>query len=181
MTTKLYELEDRIVTDKGEVVAKYELLVTKALSGDVFTELPAAPHPDIERYNLRCPDNAIPLWQDTGEDTLEGPDPDTHDWTIPQEYMDLDIIELASACLISRKLTSDQYVERLTWELNEMDKRDMFPFIRCLLYVTEVFRQNNIVWGIGRGSSCASLVLYLLGINRVDPCKYDIPAEEFFK
>lgn len=181
MSTKLYELNDRIVTDKGEVVAKYELLVKKALSGEVFTELPAVTHPDIARYNQRCPDNAIRTWTDTGIDTLEGPDPETHEWTIPEEYQNLDIIQLATECLVSKGLENDQYIDRLGWELEQMSNRGMFPFIRCLLYVTDQFHEHGVVWGVGRGSSCASLVLYVLGINRVDPCRYNIPAEEFFK
>jgi hypothetical protein len=181
MTTKLYELEDRIITDKGEVIAKYELLVKKAQSGEVFTDLPAVPHPDIERYNLRCPDNAISLWIDTGDDTLEGPDIETHQWTIPDKYLDLDITELCSTALIAKGLVTNEYIDRMSWELRRMEERSMLPFIGCLVYITEQFKKNNVVWGIGRGSSCASLVLFLLDINRVDPCKYGIPAEEFFK
>lgn len=181
MTTKLYELEDRIITDKGEVVAKYELLVKKAQSGEVFTDLPAIPHPDIERYNLRCPDNAIPLWFDTGEESLEGPDSETHQWTIPEKYLNLDITERCIMALIEKGVNTDKYVDRMSWELKQMEERGMLPFVGCLVYIIEQFKKNNVVWGIGRGSSCASLVLFLLDINRVDPCKYDIPAEEFFK
>lgn len=181
MSTKLYELEDRIITDKGEVIAKYDLLVKKALSGVVFTDLLSEHHPDVERYNLRCPDNAISIWDDTGIETLEGPDPETYDWTIPKNYLELDIKTIAIDCLKSKGLDTEEYTDRLLWELEEMERKDMFPFIRCLLYVVDQFHKHNVVWGVGRGSSCASLVLYVLGINRVDPCKYDIPAEEFFK
>jgi DNA polymerase III alpha subunit len=57
----------------------------------------------------------------------------------------------------------------------------MHQFVRCLLYVTHRFKEDGVLWGVGRGSSCASLIMYLLGINKVDPVKYNIPAEEFFK
>ena len=76
---------------------------------------------------------------------------------------------------------TDEYVSRLSWELDQMEKRNMFPFVRCLLYVTDRFRDEGVVWGVGRGSSCASLVMFLLDINKVDPVKYGIPVEEFFK
>ena len=182
MSTKLIDLDNRIVTDKGEVVAKHELLVEKALSGEVFTELLAVPHTDIDLYNERTGhERPIRTWEDTGEESLEGPDPQTFDWTIPKNYLTLDVTELCSAALVDRRLGTPEYIERLAWELHEMEERGMFPFVRCLLYVTDQFRKNDIVWGVGRGSSCASLVMFLLDINRVDPVKYGIPAEEFFK
>ena len=180
MATILFELDDRVVTDKGDVVAKHELLVQKALSGEVFTELPALPHPDIDLYNQRTGhERPIAVWEPDG--TEEYPDPETYEWTIPKQFQELDVVELAAACLESKGLVTDEYVERLTWELQQMEERGMFPFIRCLLYVIEVFHKNVIVWGVGRGSSCASLVLYVLGINRVDPVRYNIPPDEFFK
>jgi DNA polymerase III alpha subunit len=42
-------------------------------------------------------------------------------------------------------------------------------------------RDNNIVWGVGRGSSVASYVLYLLGIHKIDSIKYNLSPDEFFK
>lgn len=180
MSTKLLDLSDRIVTDRGEVVAKYELLVKKALSGEVFTDFLALPHDDINLYNQKS-GNAHPVevWKDTGE--LVGPDAETFDWTIPKKYLELDLYEVCAAALMTRDLVTEEYVARLSWELDQMEQRGMFPFVRCMLYVTDQFFKNDIVWGVGRGSSCASLVMYLLRINRVDPVKYGIPAEEFFK
>jgi DNA polymerase III alpha subunit len=42
-------------------------------------------------------------------------------------------------------------------------------------------RANNIVWGVGRGSSVASYVLFLIGIHKVDSLYYDLPIEEFLR
>jgi hypothetical protein len=180
MATKLIDLTDRIITDEGIVVAKHELLVRKALSGEVFTELPALPNHDISLYNKKTGyENPIAIWEDTGE--LVGPSSDTFDWTIPKKYLDLDITELAADALAAQDLVTEEYVDRLTWELKRMEEKEMFPFVRCLMYVTDRFREEDVVWGIGRGSSCASLVMYLLKINLVDPVKYNIPPEEFFK
>jgi DNA polymerase III alpha subunit len=182
MSTKLIDLKDRIVTDEGEVVAKHDLLVKKALSGEVFTELRAVGHPDIKQYN-ESSGYATPIvvWEDTGQDSMTGPSLETRDWTFPRKYLDLDIIEITTEALVAHKLTTPVYVERLTWELKQMQEKNMFPFVRCLLYVTDMFHEKGVVWGVGRGSSCASLVMYLLRINKVDPVKYSIPPEEFFK
>jgi DNA polymerase III alpha subunit len=34
---------------------------------------------------------------------------------------------------------------------------------------------------VGRGSSVASYVLFLIGVHKIDPIKYELPIEEFFK
>ncbi len=182
MSTKLIDLNDRIVTDEGEVVAKHDLLVRKALSGELFTELRAVAHPDVKQYN-ESSGYATPIvvWEDTGEDSMTGPSLETYEWTIPKKYLELDIVELCINALEEKRLNTEEYVNRLTWELRQMEDKGMHQFVRCLLYVTDTFKDNGVVWGVGRGSSCASLVIYLLGINKVDPVKHDIPPEEFFK
>lgn len=182
MSTQLIELKDRIVTDEGEVVAKHDLLVKQALSGEVFTELRAIAHPDIKQYNISSGyQNPIVIWEDSGEDTFSGPAPETFEWTIPKKYLELNITELCIDALAEKRLDDDEYIERLSWELNKMEEKNMHQFVRCLLYVIHQFEEKDVLWGVGRGSSCASLIMYLLGINKVDPVKYGIPAEEFFK
>jgi DNA polymerase III alpha subunit len=42
-------------------------------------------------------------------------------------------------------------------------------------------RDNNIVWGVGRGSSVSSYVLYLLGVHRVNSLYYDLDIHEFLR
>ncbi len=182
MSTELIDLKDRIITDEGEVIAKHELLVKRALSGEVFTELRAVAHPDIKQYN-ESSGYATPIiiWEDTGDGTTTGPDPETFGWTIPKKFLDLDIEDLCITALEEKQLNTEEYVNRLSWELIQMEDKNMHQFVRCLLYVIHQFKENEVVWGVGRGSSCASLIMYLLGINKVDPVKYGIPAEEFFK
>lgn len=179
MSTKILDLEDKVVTDDGSVVFKYKFFDQRGKNTTVFTDFLALPHHDLRLYNMRNPEHALTIWQDDGIPSV--PPQDTFDWIIPDEYKELDIINLSVQKLGELGLSSPEYADRLEYELFEMDKRGMFPFIRCVYYVVEQLRQNNIVWGVGRGSSCASLVLFVLGINRVDPVKYDIPVGEFIK
>ena len=81
MSTIFIDLEDRVVTDSGDVVAKHSLLVKKALSGEVFTNLPAVPHPDITRYNHKTENRPVDLWEDNSE--FEGPPESSYEWTVP--------------------------------------------------------------------------------------------------
>jgi len=97
-------------------------------------------------------------------------------WYMPQEYKELDIAEyLLSLC------QTDTELQRVGHELLEYQKIEFFDALRFLKYFVDTMRDNNIVWGVGRGSSVASYVLYLLGIHKIDSIKYNLPYNEFFK
>lgn len=180
MSTRFLDLKDRIVTDTGSMVAKHNLLVEHLLSGKSITDIPFESHPDTINYHvLSGTTRQAQVWQE--DDVILGPALDTFDWSYPEEYDALDIEELCIESMEDFGLISDKYAERLTKELTLIEERDMSSFIRCLLWITQTFRENEVVWGLGRGSSCASLVLFLLRINKVDPVRYDIPMEEFYK
>lgn len=178
MSTALIDLDDRIVTDTGSVVAKYELLLHRAFSGEPFVDLPTVDHPDVHRY-VRRSGKRMRIWHDDGK--ITGPSPNSYAWNIPEEYQAVDIAKLCVDIAESRGYTSDEYANRLADELALIEDRQMVEFFRCLVYITDTFRRENVVWGVGRGSSCASLVLFLLGVNKVDPVKYNIQMEEFYK
>jgi len=57
----------------------------------------------------------------------------------------------------------------------------MFNLLKYLKYLVDTMRDNNIVWGVGRGSSVASFVLFLMGVHKINSLYYDIPIEEFLK
>jgi DNA polymerase III alpha subunit len=42
-------------------------------------------------------------------------------------------------------------------------------------------QDNRIIWGVGRGSSVASYVLYKLGVHRIDSMYYDLDPQEFLR
>jgi DNA polymerase III alpha subunit len=53
--------------------------------------------------------------------------------------------------------------------------------LRYLKYLVDTLKSNNMIWGVGRGSSVASYVLYLLGVHRIDSMFYDLDAREFLR
>lgn len=183
MTTKLIDLENRIITDTGQVIAKPNLLVKKVLSDQVFTDMMTLDGSDIQLYNQKVSDDKkISIWYDDGD--VEGPSKETFEWNIPDAYknMTLGILEdILMDELMARDLIDETYSERLEDELEKVEDHNMLPFIQCLVFIIDTFKENDVVWGIGRGSSCASLIMFLLDVNKVDPVKYDIPMEEFYK
>lgn len=100
---------------------------------------------------------------------------DTANWFMPDHYKTLDIEEF----LVHR--CPEQNYERLILELQEYRRRNLIPLLREMKYIVDTLRKNNVVWGVGRGSSVASYILFLLDVHKIDSVKYRLPIEEFFK
>ncbi len=97
-------------------------------------------------------------------------------WHMPEEYVQLDIAKWALD-----QCHSDAERQRVGQELLLFQERDLFNLLRYLKYFVDTMRKNNIVWGLGRGSSVASYVLYLIGVHKINSMYYDLPIEEFLK
>jgi len=97
-------------------------------------------------------------------------------WRMPQEYQELDIAEYAlSLC------KEEQELQRVGQELLLYQERNLFDLLRYLKYLVDTLRKNNVVWGVGRGSSVASYVLFLLGVHKIDSLYYNLDVGEFLK
>ena len=97
-------------------------------------------------------------------------------WLMPKEYYDLDI-----AKWVLDQCKTDAELQRAGEELIMFQERNMFILLQYLKYLVDTMRENNIVWGVGRGSSIASFVLYLIGIHRINSLYYDLSINEFLK
>lgn len=96
-------------------------------------------------------------------------------WFMPDEYKQMDIEGyLVHVC-------PKQNYQRLIEELELFRQYNMIDLLRYLKYLVDTMRENNIVWGVGRGSSVASYSLYLLGVHKVDSIKYKLDIKEFLK
>lgn len=97
-------------------------------------------------------------------------------WHFPDEYKNMDI-----AKYVLEQCTSDAELQRAGMELLLFQERDMFMLLKYLKYLVDTMRANNIVWGVGRGSSVSSFVLFLLGVHKINSLYYDLSIEEFLK
>ena len=97
-------------------------------------------------------------------------------WHMPQEYQDLDIAEH-----VLKLCTTEAQLQRCGSELLLYQERGLFDLLRYLKYLVDVMKQNHVIWGVGRGSSVASYVLYLLGVHRIDSMYYELDPAEFLR
>jgi DNA polymerase III alpha subunit len=97
-------------------------------------------------------------------------------WHMPEHYQQLDIAaHVLSLC------QSDAELQRCGHELMLYQERGLFDLLRYLKYLVDIMRKHNIIWGVGRGSSVASYVLYLLGVHRIDSMYYNLDIREFLR
>ena len=97
------------------------------------------------------------------------------DWQMPDEYKNMDI-----EGFLVNQCPKENY-QRLIDELAAFKDRDMYNLLRWLKYFVDTCTEKNVVWGIGRGSSVASYVLYLIGVHSIDSVKYNLDWQEFLR
>lgn len=97
-------------------------------------------------------------------------------WLMPEKYKTMDI-----AKFVLDQCKNEEELQRAGTELLLFQEREMFMLLRYLKYLVDTMRENNIVWGVGRGSSVASFVLFLIGVHKINSLYYDLSITEFIK
>ena len=72
-----------------------------------------------------------------------------------------------------------KYSERVKYELETIKELGFLDYILLVWTVINYCNENSIPVGLGRGSAAGSLILYLLGVTKVDPIKYELFFERF--
>lgn len=97
-------------------------------------------------------------------------------WHMPNDYKEMDIAaHVLSLCKTETEL------QRCGQELLLYQEHNLFNLLRYLHYLVQVISEHRIISGVGRGSSVASYVLYLLKVHRVDSLYYDLDPTEFLR
>jgi len=97
-------------------------------------------------------------------------------WHMPNGYKQLDI-----AAYVLGLCTTEAELQRCGEELLLYQERDLFNLLKYLKYLVDVMTDNKIIWGVGRGSSVASYVLYKLRVHRIDSMFYNLNVHEFLR
>ena len=152
-TGKINTLELVLVDDDLEI-SKYNS--AKAINADRISDLHYLPKTDLSVKDF---------------DKLN-----QSNWFMPDEYKDFEIVGF----LLDQTQNEEQY-QRVVDELVLYFQYNMIDVLKYCKYLVDTMRENNIVWGVGRGSSVASYCLYLLGIHKIDSIKFELDVNEFLK
>ena len=72
-----------------------------------------------------------------------------------------------------------KYIDRAKHELDTLKELGFIDYILLVWNVIHFCKTSDIPVGLGRGSAAGSLILYLVGVTRIDPVKYDLYFERF--
>ena len=138
---------------------------------------------DIDKFNEAMAEQGfdklqkyIPL--DVDQKTFDGVC--QSEWFMPDKYKNIDVLDYLIDLPQFRGCKTPEW-DRVQEELKAFRERDMIPLLRYMIYLVDFMRENNIVWGVGRGSSVASYVLYLIGVHKIDSIQYGLDWTEFLR
>jgi DNA polymerase III alpha subunit len=171
------------VDPHGQMIFSQEDLCDMLMQGQNFVELSKVlvdSTVEIEKVATFVANaGALIHWYDVTHQTLSVAEFDRlnqQHWYMPDQYKELDIAEyLLNLCETQAQL------QRVGQELLMYQERDLFNLLRYLKYLVDVMKENNVIWGVGRGSGVASYVLYLLEIHKIDSMYYDLDINEFLR
>ena len=138
-------------------------------------------HEDFDKFNRAIELNHLPDKLYTAIEKLsvskeEFDAQNQSEWFMPAEYKDINMYGYLRAFC-----STPEEMDRLDEELHEFGKRGMIPLLQYMKYLVDTMRENGIVWGVGRGSSVASYVLYIIGIHRINSIQYELDWREFLR
>lgn len=173
----MIDLKNRQILSDGTVLCSDKALLEILYSGQSLDTAISKPSDDIDLYNRtdRYLDTNYGALTSASDEIYKDVNWFTY-WVTPEPYSKIDVeTEILNRC------TSEEEFFRAKTELKLFNERHMYPVLQHLLYLVDHWRSNGILWGVGRGSSVSSLVLYLIGINRINPLDFDLDIEEFLK
>jgi DNA polymerase III alpha subunit len=137
---------------------------------------------EIKQFNAAVKENfehtaLLKIYQQPADvDSLELFDKaNQSNWFMPDNYCPDLIQQIYGMC------ETDEQRDRVSSELELFIQHGMLDLLYYLKYLVDTMREHQLIWGVGRGSSVASYVLYLIGIHKVDSIKYKLDIHEFLK
>jgi DNA polymerase III alpha subunit len=97
-------------------------------------------------------------------------------WHMPDSYQTFDIAQYILDCC-----ENEEQLQRCGHELLLFQERNLFDLLKFLKYLVDTMTKHQVIWGVGRGSSVASYVLYKLGVHRIDSLYYNLDPAEFLR
>jgi DNA polymerase III alpha subunit len=106
------------------------------------------------------------------------------EWDLPDQYSSMDVAEFVfdkaiEYCESHPNVECESVIARVQNEMERFGEQDRMDMLKCMIHIIDVLREKSIIWGMGRGSSVSSFVLYLIGVHDVDSFKYELNIDDF--
>lgn len=176
----LAELNDRKIDYYGNVIIGTELLEEIISEGLDISQCNVEEDSNIKNFNRILKqfgfDDLVETYSKPNIDINAFHQERSETWFIPDKYISIDIKKY----VLSKCKNADE-IQRVEEEWKLYEERNLIPLLRWLYYIIEIFRENNVVKGVGRGSSVSSFVLYLLGVHKINSLTWGLDVREFLK
>jgi|AntDeeMinimDraft_6_1070357.scaffolds.fasta_scaffold00625_14 DNA polymerase III alpha subunit len=159
---------NRVLLRDGRSIVSLDQMTKYILVDDIPPNTFCLPSEDTELYQNKW---GIDLSSDIEDVLPTPPDPSLSQ----DQYSDL-----LTRITASSRYTSS-YDDRIEKEMKFFSSTNNLRFVYECMKVVDKFKQDGVVWGVGRGSCCASVVLYLIELHDIDPMMMDIPFSELSK
>jgi len=155
-----------LIMQGRNLTAMRGVIVDQSVDLETAVKIVEDPGQLVQWTFTRDSDESVPDW-----DRLQ-----QTNWHMPEEFKTLDIAEhVLDLCRTEAEL------QRVGQELLLYQERGLFDLLRYLHYLVTVMKSNRIIWGVGRGSSVASYVLYLLEVHKINSMFYELDINEFLR
>jgi len=137
------------------------------------------PSEDVEKFNEIQFNKDLPglkLYMSLDIDVLMFDEILQTEWLMPTKYKEFDVYDY-----LLNKCQSQQEVDRLNEEFEVYINLNFLNVLKYVKFLVDLMREHNILWGVGRGSSVSSFVLYLLELHKINPIKYELDWREFLR
>ena len=108
--------------------------------------------------------------------------PIVKDWVLPLEYRKLNVVDYVidkHYQQFKKDPSFDERERRLSIELLRYERFGFTDVLRTIIFIINKLTDRNAVWGVGRGSSVSSYVLYVIGVHDVDSFAYGLDIDDF--
>ena len=167
------------INDHGDVIFSEEDVIELLYTDPDFV-ISKLYFNDIDKYSESLKDLGIDLPvinTAPGRPTPEEFDKQNCDeWHMPESYYQINVLQW-----LLDKCQNDEEKFRVQMEYDLFEKKQFIRVLQFLIYFVDTLRANNIVWGVGRGSSVASFCLFLIGVHKINPMLYNLDITEFLR
>ena len=167
------------INDHGDVIFSEEDVIDLLYTDPAFDISKLYFH-DIEKYSNSLRELGIDLPVINTAPKREKPElfdkANCEHWHMPDRYYQINVLEW-----LLDKCQNDEEKIRVQMEYDLFEKKDFIRVLQFLIYFIDTLRENNIVWGVGRGSSVASFCLFLIGVHKINPMLYNLDITEFLR